>query len=67
MALSPKTLPLEERVNNLRAEINVFIDARVSEIAKECPGVPPGVIRNTLVRAGCLCDSLLQLKAKDAA
>jgi hypothetical protein len=62
-----KTLPLDERVNNLRAEIDAFIDARVAEIAKGCPGVPAGVIRNTLVRAGCQCDALLQLKARDAA
>jgi len=62
-----KPLPLEDRVTAIRAEIDAFIDARVAEIAKTCPGVPSGAIRNTLVRAGCHCDALLQLKAKDAA
>jgi hypothetical protein len=60
-----KTLPLDERVNNIRTEIDAFIDARVKEIAKGCPGVPAAAIRNTLVRAGCLCDGFLQLKARD--
>lgn len=39
-------LPLEERIQQIRAEIEAVIDARVDLVASESPGVPPGVIRN---------------------
>ena len=54
---------LAERIEALRAEINVLIDARVNEIAKDAPGVPEGVIRNTLVArgGGCECRQYLTL------
>ncbi|SEB94766.1 hypothetical protein [Bradyrhizobium erythrophlei] len=64
MAIS-KTLQLEERVRAIRAEIDAFIDARAEAEAKECPGVPLGVIRNSIARAGCQCSTYLELKAKD--
>ncbi|UPJ65973.1 hypothetical protein IVB23_00855 [Bradyrhizobium sp. 191] len=57
----------EERVNAIRDEIDAFIDARVAEIGKTCPGVPSGVIRNSITRGlGCQCAAYLELKAKDA-
>jgi hypothetical protein len=59
-------LPLEERIQQIRVEIEAVIDARVNVVASESPGVPPGVIRNLLtVRApACPCTQYLELSAK---
>ncbi len=66
MALLRK--PLEDQITALRAELDAAIDARVAEIAKSCPGVPEGVIRNSITRGmGCQCAAYLELKAKDDA
>lgn len=63
-----RTPPLEERIKNLRADLDAFIDARVEQIKKECPGVPAGVLRNSLTRGmGCQCAAYLEIKAKDDA
>jgi hypothetical protein len=59
--------PLNERIENLRADIDAFIDARVAAIKKDCPGVPSLAIRNTLVRTGCQCASYIEIKANDDA
>jgi hypothetical protein len=68
MATLSKTQPLEERITAIRAEIDKNIDKRVAEIAKECPGVPAGVIRNSITRGmGCQCAAYLQLQAKEEA
>lgn len=65
--MTNKTPSLPERIQSLRADIDAFIDERVAEIKKDCPGIPAGTIRNTLVRTGCQCAAYLDLKAKDAA
>lgn len=59
---------LEQRINDLRAEIKSVVEARVEAIAKESPGVPPGVIRNLLIaRApGCPCTQYFDLVGTDA-
>ncbi|WP_339033610.1 hypothetical protein WHZ78_17580 [Bradyrhizobium symbiodeficiens] len=62
-----KPKPLPERILELRAEIDSFIDARVAEIKKTCPGVPEGAIRNTIVRSGCQCSAYLELAERDEA
>ncbi|PDT55767.1 hypothetical protein CO678_42015 [Bradyrhizobium diazoefficiens] len=67
MAPTNKPLPLNERIEALRAEIDAFIDARVAQIKKDCAGVPEAAIRNTIVRTGCQCSACLELKAKDDA
>lgn len=65
---SPKTLPLEERITAMRAEIDAAIDAHVAEIVKTCPGVPAGAIRNSITRGmGCQCAAYLQILEKDQA
>jgi hypothetical protein len=64
----PKPQPLEERIASMRAELDDAIDRRAAEIAKQCPGVPLGVIRNSLTRGmGCQCAAYLQLQAKEEA
>ena len=56
-------LSLPDRVAQIRADADAYIDSRAAEVAKETPGVPFGVIRNLLtVRAGrCQCQAVLNL------
>ncbi|WP_342712167.1 hypothetical protein AAFG13_12495 [Bradyrhizobium sp. B124] len=58
-----RTLPIESRINELRAEIEAIIDARAQAVAGESPGVPIGVIRNLLIARApaCPCTQYLQL------
>jgi hypothetical protein len=53
---------LRERVEALRVDVDNYVDARVAEIKKDCPGLPDGTIRNTLVRGNCHCASFLDLE-----
>ncbi|WP_431204325.1 hypothetical protein ACQ86E_04185 [Bradyrhizobium betae] len=59
---------LEDRIEELRAEIDGIIDARVAEIASESPGVPAGVIRNLLTARApsCRCAQYIELCGKAA-
>lgn len=56
--------PLEERIKRIRTDIDAIIDARVAAVAKENPGVPPGVIRNLLTARApaCACAQYLELE-----
>jgi hypothetical protein len=58
--------PLEERIKRIRADIDAIIDARVAAVAKENPGVPPGVIRNLLIARApaCACAQYLELEGQ---
>lgn len=62
----PKPQPTlnAERVRALQADIVAYIDAKVAEVKKDCPGLPDVTIRNTLVRGQCACASFLDLEAK---
>lgn len=60
-----RTPPLDERIKQIRADIDAFIDSRVLIIKKDCPGLPEGVIRNTLTRGACQCSQYLQMKKQD--
>jgi hypothetical protein len=62
-----RTARLEDRIEELRAEIDGIIDARVAEIASESPGVPPGVIRNLLTARApsCRCAQYIELCARE--
>jgi hypothetical protein len=59
------TLPIEDRIKQIRAEIEAIIDARVEAVAKESPGVPRGVIRNLLTARApaCPCAQYLELSS----
>jgi hypothetical protein len=59
--------PLEDRIRDIRAEIEAIIDARVEVVARASPGVPPGVIRNLLTARApaCPCAQYLELGAKE--
>jgi len=67
MAIS-RTPPLDERIKDIRAEIDAFIDARAAHIKETCEGVPVEVIRNLITArsGGCQCAAYLDLKTKDA-
>lgn len=58
---------LEDRVRQIRSEIDAIVDARAEAVAKQSPGVPLGVIRNLLTaRAGvCRCAQYLDLARDD--
>jgi hypothetical protein len=61
-----RTSTLEDRIKELRIQIDAIIDARVEAVAKESPGVPRGVIRNLLTAKAptCPCAQYLELDAK---
>jgi len=54
---------IEDRIEELRAEIDGIIDARVARIAGESPGVPAGVIRNLLTARApsCRCAQYIEM------
>jgi hypothetical protein len=68
MALLSKT-PLEDRIRAIQAEIDAIIDAKVEAEAKQCPGVPVGVLRNLITAkgGGCQCRQYLEIKKQDDA
>lgn len=55
---------LEERIKQIRAEIDAVVNARVDAVAKDSPGVPRGVIRNLLIARApaCACAQYLELR-----
>lgn len=57
------TPPLEQRIKQIRADIEAIIDARAAAVAKESPGVPLGVIRNLLTARApaCPCAQYLEI------
>ncbi|QQO23159.1 hypothetical protein JJB98_26090 [Bradyrhizobium diazoefficiens] len=59
---------IEDRIEELRAEIDGIIDARVARIASESPGVPAGVIRNLLTARApsCRCAQYIELCSSEA-
>jgi hypothetical protein len=62
-----RTVPLEQRVKQIRADIDAMIDARVETVARESPGVPLGVIRNLLTARApaCRCAQYLEIAGGD--
>ncbi|WP_213284894.1 hypothetical protein [Bradyrhizobium sp. sGM-13] len=61
-----RTPTLEERIKQIRAEIEEIIDAHVDAVAKQSPGVPSGVIRNLVTARvpACPCAQYLELDSK---
>ena len=62
-----RTARIDERIEELRAEIDDIIDARVASIASESPGVPAGVIRNLLTARApsCRCAQYIELYGRE--
>lgn len=65
MKMTP-TPSLEDRIRQIRSEIEAIIDAQIELVAGESPGVPPGVIRNLLTARSptCPCAQYLELSAE---
>jgi hypothetical protein len=62
-----RTTMLEDRIREIRADIETIVEARVEAVAKESPGVPAGVIRNLLTARApaCPCAQYLELNKKE--
>lgn len=60
------TETLEQRIRQLRSEIEAMVEARAQAVAEESPGVPVGVIRNMLTARAptCPCAQYLELFAE---
>jgi hypothetical protein len=58
-----RTPPLEERITQIRADIEAVVSAKAEAVARESPGVPLGVIRNLLTARApaCPCAQYLEL------
>jgi hypothetical protein len=63
--MPPLPLQLDERIRQVRIDIEAYVNAKVAEVKRDCVGLPEGTIRNTIVRGNCLCASFLELKAAD--
>jgi hypothetical protein len=65
---STRTPPLEDRIRQIRTDIDAVIDARAQAVAKESPGVPLGVIRNLLTARApaCPCGQYLEITGEGA-
>ena len=63
---STRTPRLEDRIRQIRADIDAIINTRVEAVAKENPGVPSGVIRNLLTARApaCPCAQYLELEGE---
>jgi hypothetical protein len=67
MSMTP-TPSLEQRIKQLRAEIDTIVDARAEAVARQSPGVPLEVIRNLLVARApaCRCAQYLEITGEGA-
>lgn len=65
---STGTPPLEERIKQIRADIDAIIDAKAEAVAKQSPGVPLGVIRNLLIARApaCPCAQYFEISGVEA-
>ena len=63
-----RTPPLEDRIRQIRTDIDAIIDARAQAVARESPGVPLGVIRNLLTARApaCPCSQYLEITGEAA-
>jgi hypothetical protein len=63
----PKKLTLEQRIEALHEEIDSVIAKHFDKIAASCPGVPRGVIEQTVIgRAhGCRCEAFKIINEKN--
>jgi hypothetical protein len=65
---TPRAPTLEDRIRQIRAEVDTIIETRVAAVAEQSPGVPPGVIRNLITARApaCPCAQYLALKREEA-
>jgi hypothetical protein len=59
---------LAAKLRAAREAADAYLDARAAEIAKQSPGVPVGIIRQTISRGGnCPCSYALNLLDEEKA
>lgn len=60
---SSKTPQLHERIEEIQAEANAFIDAKAAELKKQFPGLPQAMLRRDIeaVAWGCPCKQALSI------
>ncbi len=63
-----RTPPLDERIRQIRSEIDSIVEARAEAVARQSPGVPVAVIRNLLTahEPACRCAQYLKILDKGA-
>jgi hypothetical protein len=63
-----RTPSLEDRIRQIRTDIDAIIDAKAETVAKQSPGVPLGVIRNLLTARApaCPCAQYLEITGSTA-
>jgi hypothetical protein len=56
-------VPIDEKIEAFRAELEQYIDSKIAEMKAECPGVPEQVLRNLVSHRapGCPCLQALEL------
>jgi hypothetical protein len=60
--MATKLKDLEAQLRKAREDADAWLDLRAAEIAKTSPGVPVGIIRQTICRRGnCPCSFALNL------
>ena len=52
---------LASQLRKAREDADAYVDARAAAIAKQTPGVPVGVVRQTICRGNCPCTYALNL------
>jgi len=64
---TPRTPTLDDRIRQVRDEVETIIEARVAAVAAQSPGVPAGVIRNLITARApaCTCAQYLALKREE--
>ena len=60
-------MPLEDRIREVRAAAEAYIDAAAEKLKLEAPGVPLGVLRQIIVArsSGCACRAALSAIQND--
>jgi hypothetical protein len=63
-----RTPPLDERIRQIRTEIESILEARAEAVARQSPGVPVAVIRNLLTAhaPACRCAQYMEILDKGA-
>jgi hypothetical protein len=56
-------VPIDEKIESFRAELERYIESRLDDLQKEAPGVPRVVLRNLVENRarGCVCIQALEL------
>jgi len=58
--------PNADRIKALRSELDAFIEQKVAEMKKTCPGVPDAFLRHEITMGSdCQCSAALKMLEKE--